>query len=92
MDKMVRLLGEELDLKQLARSFRKGPVRVEKGDEYYYLLLDSEGQREDAELLDAGADIRAQSNFKIRCRYAVRIRSGIILSVNADTASKAPVR
>jgi len=54
MEKMMRLQGEELDLKQLARSFRKGPVRVEEGEEYYFLLLGSEGQRGDAEVLDAG--------------------------------------
>jgi hypothetical protein len=39
---MFRLNGEEMDLQMLARLFCKGPMRVEKHEELFYLHLEDE--------------------------------------------------
>jgi hypothetical protein len=60
MEEMMNLEGEGLDLKLLSRSFPTGPVRVEEHEERYYLILESEGPREDAAVLADGTNVLAQ--------------------------------
>jgi hypothetical protein len=68
MEEMLRLKGEELDLKQLAREFRKGTAWVVKGDQYYFLTLESERSRDDAALMTAGTEELACMNALMMAR------------------------
>lgn len=56
----MSLDGDDLDLKLLARSFPTGPTRVEKRDEHYLLILESEGPRDDAVVVTDGTKVLAQ--------------------------------
>src|SRR5271166_6223568 len=60
MEEMMSLDGDDLDLKLLARSFPTGPARVEKRDEHYLLILESEGPRDDAAVVANGKQVLAQ--------------------------------
>jgi hypothetical protein len=60
MEEMMSLDGDDMDLRMLARSFSTGPVRVEKRDEHYLLILEDEGPREDAEVRADGDNALAQ--------------------------------
>jgi hypothetical protein len=60
MEEMMSLDGDEMDLKLLARAFPTGPARVEKRDEHYLLILESEGPREDAAVVADGTKALAQ--------------------------------
>jgi hypothetical protein len=62
MEDLVRLLGEERDLKQLAHSFSTGPARIEKREEWYFLVLESAGARRDDEVLADGRKKLAEMN------------------------------
>jgi hypothetical protein len=64
VEEIIRLDGDDMDLKQLARSFPTGPgpVRVEKHGDSHYLFRQSEGSREDSEVLADGADTLAEMN------------------------------
>ena len=59
---ILKLDGEEMDLKQLARSFPTGPVRIEKHGDFHFLFRKSEGPREATDVLAHGADTLAEMN------------------------------
>ena len=61
MEELLSLEGDDMDLRLLAQSFPTGPApRVEKRDERYYLILESQGPREDAAVLSDGTSVLAQ--------------------------------
>src|ERR1700686_2146734 len=62
MEELLSLEGDaDMDLRLLAQSFPTGPApRVEKREERYYLILESEKPREDAAVLSNGENVLAQ--------------------------------
>jgi hypothetical protein len=62
MEELLSLEGDaDMDLRLLAQSFPTGPAPwVEKRDDRYYLILESEGPREDAAVLIDGRNVLAQ--------------------------------
>jgi len=59
MEEMMNLGGDDMDLTLLSRSFPAGTPRVEKRDEHYLLILESEESRDDAAVIADGTNVLA---------------------------------
>jgi hypothetical protein len=102
MEEMMSLDGDDLDLKLLARSFPTGPARVEKCDEHYLLILESEGPHEDAEVRADGDTALARmtaimviggSNFhRPRIRGITKKNSGGTLTHSINATARGEMR
>jgi hypothetical protein len=57
MEEMIG--GDDMDLKLLSRSFPTRTPRVEKRDQHYLLILESEESRDDAAVIADGTDVLA---------------------------------
>jgi hypothetical protein len=62
MEEIMRLAGEELDLKLLARAFPTSPVKVEKHGEFYFLFSEADSLRGENDVLTDGSNTLAEMN------------------------------
>jgi hypothetical protein len=60
VEEILRLDGEYLDLKRLARSFPTGPIRVEEHEGFHYLFQESEAARDYSDVMADGNDTLAE--------------------------------
>jgi hypothetical protein len=59
MEELLNLEGADMDLRQLSQSYPTGPVRVEEREDTYYLVMESDIQRDDADILADSAKVLA---------------------------------